>query len=48
MNFFQKSVVDRSEIEAAADRNLAIMEAMLDRAVLGNTETMPAILPVIY
>merc|ERR1719244_964360 len=40
-----ESVVDRSEIEATADRNLAIMEAMLNRAALGDTETMPAILP---
>ena len=42
--------MDRSEIEATADRNLAIMQAMLDRtmAALGETEEMPAMNRVIF
>ena len=43
--------LERSEIDATADRNVAIIQTMVskmsNRAILGNTETMPAWLPVL-
>ena len=43
--------LDRSEIEAAADRNLAIIKAMfniVNRALLGDPTKIMAFIPVIF